>query len=93
MKCYLCSTEAKDRTEQENNIPNITIECPNCGNYTITFKAFHLFFENRDNLTIEDKNKLSNYVKDRSKDQKEKPIENNIKIIEVLTGKRSINSR
>lgn len=93
IKCYLCESEA-NQEEGYDTSRNVRINCPKCTKYELTDMAIKFYFK-RDNgkelLNQEDKEKLSEYVRRHYNPEKVIPVRIDIKMIEVLTGKKSIN--
>ncbi len=94
INCYLCNEQAQ-REEYFDKTRIVRINCPKCKKYLLTQEALYFYFERKDGKIILDKidkKKLSDYVIERYNPEKNEAIPINIRIIEAVTGKRSIHS-
>lgn len=94
INCYLCNEQAQ-RDEYFDKERIVKIICPKCNTYTLDLVVLHFYFERRDGkilLDEDDKKKLSDYVKSRYNPEMNEAISINVKIVEIVTGKRSIHT-
>jgi len=92
ISCYLCRSETTQEDSSTAN-RNIRVTCGSCGNYEITDRALLFYFKRSDDKTIlddDDRKKLAEYVKAKSKREDGSTIEINTKTVEKVTGKKSI---
>lgn len=93
IKCYFCGNEVIQE-EGYDTSRKVRVNCsPKCRKYELTGGAIKFYFK-RDNgkelLNQGDKEKLSEYVRKHYDSAKELPVFMNIRIIEAVTGKKSI---
>ena len=92
ISCYLCRSEATQEDSSTAN-RNIRVTCGSCGNYEITDRALLFYFKRSDDKTIlddDDRKKLAEYVKAKSKREDGSTIVIDTKTVEKVTGKKSI---
>lgn len=93
IRCYLCGSEVLQEEEYDTS-RNVRVNCSKCMKYELTDMAIKFYFK-RDNgkelLNQEDKEKLSEYVRRHYNPEKVIPVRIDTRMIEVLTGKKSIN--
>lgn len=95
IKCYLCETDAVEETGFDTAL-NLRVNCAICKYYLLTDGAMKFYIKRPDSkqiLTKEDKEKLRMYIMEKYDPKKHEPIWIATKVIEAVTGKKSVHER